>query len=110
MERNFPGFTIVGRRTAREDLAKTNEVYVKQMALKKYWDALIPKTKICCKRKVLDTNYLTCLRHPNVELIPNDAVKEITKDGVQTQLCSQLGLRHSKCYSLWKSEAKKASV
>lgn len=28
----------------------------------------------------------------------------------QTQLCSQLGLRHNKRYSLWKSEVKKASV
>jgi len=49
MERNFPGFAIEGGRTAREDLAKTNEVYVKQMTPKKYWDALTPKTEIGCK-------------------------------------------------------------
>ena len=84
MERDFPGFAIEGGRTAREDLAKANEVYVKQMAPKKYWDALIAKTELGCKRKVPDTNYLACLHRPNFELIPNNAVEEITEDRVRT--------------------------
>ena len=55
------------------------------MAPKKYWDALIPKTEIGCKRKALDTNHSACLHRPNVELILNDAVEEITEDGVRTK-------------------------
>lgn len=84
MERDFSGFDIEGGRATRADLARMNEEYVKKMAPKKYWNALIPKTEIGCKRKVLDTEYLACLHRPNVELIPDDPVKEIVKDGVRT--------------------------
>src|SRR5205807_4929859 len=65
--------------------AKENEAYVKRMAPRKYWDALIPKTEIGCKRKVLDTEYLASLHKENVELVPNDPVERITKDGVKTK-------------------------
>ena len=85
MERDFPGFAIEGRRTAREDLAKTNEAYVKQMAPKKILGRAHSEDRDC-KRKVLHTHYLACLHRPNVELIPNDAVEEITEDRVRTKI------------------------
>ncbi|KAF2109695.1 cyclohexanone 1,2-monooxygenase [Lophiotrema nucula] len=85
MERDFPGFDIEGGRSIREDLRKENEAYVKRVAPRKYWDALIPKTEIGCKRKVLDTEYLSSLHKENVDLIPDDPVQEITETGVRTK-------------------------
>ncbi|KAF2192540.1 cyclohexanone 1,2-monooxygenase [Zopfia rhizophila CBS 207.26] len=85
MERDFPGFDIEGGRAIRADLKKENEAYVKRVAPRKYWDALIPKAEIGCKRKVLDTEYLASLHRHNVELIPNDPVMEIVERGVRTQ-------------------------
>lgn len=85
MERDFPGFDIEGGRAIREDLRKENDAYVKRVAPRKYWDALIPKTEIGCKRKVLDTEYLSSLHKENVNLIPDDLVQEIKETGVRTK-------------------------
>ena len=74
MESDFDGFDIEKGRPIRQELAKENEAYVKRMAPRKYWDALIPKSEIGCKRKVLDTDYLSCLHRENVELISDDPV------------------------------------
>ncbi|KAF2270988.1 cyclohexanone 1,2-monooxygenase [Lojkania enalia] len=84
MERDFAGFDIEGGRSIRRDLAEENEAYVRRMAPRKYWDFLIPKTEIGCKRKVLDTDYLSTLHNGNVELIPDDPVEEIMESGVRT--------------------------
>jgi hypothetical protein len=54
MEMDWSGFPIESGAAIRSGLAKENEVYVKRTAPKKYWDALIPKVEIGCKRKVLD--------------------------------------------------------
>lgn len=85
MEADWSGFPIESGAAIRSGLAKENEAYVKRMAPKKYWDALIPKAEIGCKRKVLDTEYLKCLWRDNVDLIPNDPVQQITEDGVLTK-------------------------
>lgn len=85
MERDFAGFEIEGGKRIRADLAKDNVAYVKKMAPERYWDALIPKTEIGCKRKVLDTGYLECLHRSNMELVSNDPVAEITSHGVRTK-------------------------
>jgi cation diffusion facilitator CzcD-associated flavoprotein CzcO len=85
MEKDFFGFDIHGGRNIRDNLAKENREYVMANAPKKYWDHLIPKHEIGCKRKVLDTDYLACLHRPNVELIPDDPVEEITETGVRTK-------------------------
>jgi cation diffusion facilitator CzcD-associated flavoprotein CzcO len=85
MEADWSGFPIESGAAIRSGLAKENEAYVKRMAPKKYWDALIPKAEIGCKRKVLDTEYLRCLWRDNVDLIPNDPVQKITEDGVLTK-------------------------
>ncbi|KAI8937760.1 hypothetical protein NX059_005460 [Plenodomus lindquistii] len=85
MERDYSGFDIETGRGIRQDLAKENEAYVKKTAPPKYWDALIPKTEIGCKRKVLDTEYLKTLWRENMELIANDSVEKITETGVVTK-------------------------
>lgn len=58
---------------------------MKRVAPEKYWDALIPKTEIGCKRKVLDTEYLATLHKENVELLHDDPVQEILENGVRTK-------------------------
>lgn len=85
MERDWSGFAIDSGRGIRQDLAKENEAYVKRMAPPKYWQALIPKTEIGCKRKVLDTEYLNTLWRDNVELVADDSVEKITETGVVTK-------------------------
>jgi cation diffusion facilitator CzcD-associated flavoprotein CzcO len=85
MERDYAGFSIESGRPIRQSLAQENEAYVKKIAPRKYWDALIPKTEIGCKRKVLDTEYLKSLWKDNVELVSNDPVAKITEDGVVTR-------------------------
>lgn len=85
MERDYAGFDIEDGKHIRDDLAKENEAYVKRTAPRKYWDALIPKTEIGCKRKVLDTEYLSSLHKDNVELVPDDPVERITESGVKTK-------------------------
>ena len=84
MEKDFAGFDIETGANIREGLKEENEAFVKRMAPQKYWDALIPKHQIGCKRKVMDTDYLTTLHRPNVELITSDPVKSITSSGVRT--------------------------
>jgi cation diffusion facilitator CzcD-associated flavoprotein CzcO len=85
MERDYAGFNIETGRPIRQSLAQENEAYVKKTAPPKYWDALIPKTEIGCKRKVLDTEYLKSLWKDNVELISNDPAERITETGVVTK-------------------------
>lgn len=85
MEKDFAGFDTDKGRNVREKLRRENERYVKRMAPEKYWDALIPKHEIGCKRKVMDTDYLATLHRTNVELISNDPVKQITPFGVITE-------------------------
>lgn len=84
MERDFAGFDIESGKPIRQALAQENEAYVKAKAPERYWDALIPKHEIGCKRKVLDTDYLASLHKPNMELIHDDKVERITPTGVVT--------------------------
>jgi cation diffusion facilitator CzcD-associated flavoprotein CzcO len=85
METDFSGFSIESGRRIRQRLACENEEYVKSMAPERYWDALIPKTEIGCKRKVLDTEYLKSLWKENVELVSDDAVERVEDGGVVTK-------------------------
>jgi cation diffusion facilitator CzcD-associated flavoprotein CzcO len=85
MERDYAGFNIESGRPIRQSLAQENVEYVKRMAPQKYWDALIPKTEIGCKRKVLDTEYLKSLWRENVELVSDDPVERIVEEGVVTR-------------------------
>lgn len=85
MEKDFASMETEGGRGIRQGLIEENERYVKKMAPEKYWDALIPKIEIGCKRKVMDTGYLECLHRKNVELIAEDPVEELTESGVRTR-------------------------
>ncbi|KAF4554155.1 Pyridine nucleotide-disulfide oxidoreductase-like protein 11 [Elsinoe fawcettii] len=85
MEKDFAGFYTESGKSIRDGLAKENEAYVKKMAPEKYWDHLIPKHEIGCKRKVLDTDYLACLWRDNMELVQDDPVDHIVEDGVMTK-------------------------
>ncbi|KXT07331.1 hypothetical protein AC578_437 [Pseudocercospora eumusae] len=85
MERDFAGFDVESGRGIRQALKEENEQYVKSMAPQRYWDALIPKHEIGCKRKVMDTDYLACLHRDNVELVHDDLVESITENGVVTK-------------------------
>jgi cation diffusion facilitator CzcD-associated flavoprotein CzcO len=85
MERDYAGFDIDSGRAIRQALARENEAYVKATAPRRYWDALIPRTEIGCKRKVLDTEYLKALWQENVELVSEDPVERITETGVVTR-------------------------
>ncbi|PNS21475.1 hypothetical protein CAC42_1254 [Sphaceloma murrayae] len=85
MEKDFAGFYTQRGQRIRDGLANENETYVKKTAPQKYWDHLIPKHQIGCKRKVLDTDYLSCLWRDNMELVPDDPVDHIVGDGVVTK-------------------------
>ncbi|TKX27476.1 flavin-binding monooxygenase-like protein 1 [Elsinoe australis] len=85
MEKDFAGFYTKSGKGIRDQLAVENEQYVKKTAPSKYWDYLIPKHEIGCKRKVLDTDYLTCLWKDNMELVPDDPVDHIEEHGVVTK-------------------------
>ena len=84
MEKDFASMDTEGGAHIRQGLVEENERYVKRMAPEKYWSALIPKHEIGCKRKVMDTNYLSSLHRPNVELIASDPVTNLTASGVIT--------------------------
>lgn len=58
---------------------------IERQWLQRYHDALIPRTEIGCKRKVMDTNYLACLHRENVELVHSDPIEEMTETGVRTR-------------------------
>ncbi|GAB7354372.1 hypothetical protein MBLNU459_g4876t2 [Dothideomycetes sp. NU459] len=85
MEKDFSGFDIDGGAKIRSDLLEENEAYVKKTAPPKYWDAVLPKHEPGCKRKVLDTDYLSCLWRDNMELVSEDPVEQIVEDGVKTK-------------------------
>lgn len=85
MESDYSGFSIESGRSIRQRLARENAEYVKSMAPERYHNALIPKTEIGCKRKVLDTEYLKSLWRENVELVSDDTVERINEEGVVTR-------------------------
>jgi cation diffusion facilitator CzcD-associated flavoprotein CzcO len=85
MEKDFAGFGIETGRKIRQGLKEENERYVKRMAPERYWNTLIPKHEIGCKRKVMDTDYLSTLWRDNVELNSDDPVERITETGVKTK-------------------------
>ena len=85
MEADFSGFHQVTGARIRQGLKEENERYVRRMAPERYWDALIPKHEIGCKRKVMDTDYLVTLHKDNVELVHDDPVVQIEEEGVRTR-------------------------
>lgn len=83
-ERDFAGFSIKGGEKIRKEWMDVSTEYIRKNAPARYRDFLVPKTIVACKRKVMDTDYLASLHRPNVELIHDDPVAEITESGVRT--------------------------
>lgn len=84
MEKDFFGFSLLGGAQIRKTLTNERIEYMKRTAPAKYHTALTPTTEIGCKRKVNDTDYLSCLYKDNMELIWNDPITKITETGVET--------------------------
>ncbi|KAK4983124.1 hypothetical protein LTR50_007409 [Elasticomyces elasticus] len=85
MENDFTGFDIEKGKGIREQLLREQHEYVKRMAPERYWEKLMLRTEVGCKRKVLDTGYLECLWKENMELVADDSVGEIMEEGVKTK-------------------------
>ncbi|CAJ0551376.1 Ff.00g113060.m01.CDS01 [Fusarium sp. VM40] len=83
-ERDFAGFKIAQGLVTRNRWAEETMEYIRKTAPEKYLDFLIPKTEVGCKRRVNDTDYLACLHRDNVELVYNDPIEKIEKNGVRT--------------------------
>ncbi|KAL0932491.1 monooxygenase [Colletotrichum truncatum] len=66
---------------ARLEAEDESTRYIQSVAPKKYWDYIIPKFPLGCKRRIFDPGYLESLNLPNVELIPQ-GIKEITETGI----------------------------
>jgi cation diffusion facilitator CzcD-associated flavoprotein CzcO len=66
---------------ARIAKEKESRDYIKSKTPEKYWDSVIPKFPLGCKRRIFDPGYLDALRQSNVELIP-EGIQEITETGI----------------------------
>ena len=55
--------------------------YIRSMTPEKYWDALIPKFPLGCKRRIFDPGYLESLNRENVDLLP-EGIQQITETGI----------------------------
>ncbi|GAA6044216.1 hypothetical protein JCM8097_002265 [Rhodosporidiobolus ruineniae] len=71
--------------TALRDRMATNVItYMKTQLPEKYWDAVIPKYPMHCKRVAYDAGYLASLGRPNVDLVSSPLV-EVTETGLATK-------------------------
>lgn len=84
MERDFAGFDVETGANVRNGWSTEAGDYIRANAPAKYRDFLVPKTEVGCKRRVNDTDYLACLHRENVELVYDDPIEEILKNGVRT--------------------------
>ncbi|KAE9567752.1 Baeyer-Villiger monooxygenase [Colletotrichum fructicola] len=83
-EKGFQGFDTASGAEIRRSWSEEAAAYIRANSPAKYRDFLVPKTEIGCKRRVNDTGYLASLHRANVDLIYDDPITEITKDGVRT--------------------------
>ncbi|KAJ5700209.1 hypothetical protein N7536_003222 [Penicillium majusculum] len=68
----------------RKDWTKDTATYIEDNTAAKYQDFLVPKTAIGFKRRVITTDYLTCLHRDNVKLVHDDSIDHITNEAVMT--------------------------
>ncbi|CEN61240.1 hypothetical protein ASPCAL07902 [Aspergillus calidoustus] len=85
LESYFITFNRRAGKKIREKKMKAQTAYLKRTAPEKYYEALIPKIELGCKRRVMDTAYLACLHRENMELVHADPIECITATGVRTQ-------------------------
>lgn len=84
-EKDFSGFHLESGQALRKSWTEAAEKYIRENAPAEYEDALVPKTAIGCKRRVMDTDYLACLHQDNVELVHDDPIDRIQSTGVVTK-------------------------
>ncbi|KAJ8121863.1 hypothetical protein ONZ43_g1794 [Nemania bipapillata] len=84
-EQDFLSFPTESGAPIREMQARDIGDYIRRSSPAKYHDFLVPKTELGCKRRVMDTEYLECLHRENVELVYQDPIEEVVKDGVRTR-------------------------
>lgn len=65
----------------RTQVEKESSEYMKSKTPEKYWNHLIPKFPLGCKRRIFDPGYLDALCLPNVDLLP-EGIQEITETGI----------------------------
>ncbi|PVH78291.1 monooxygenase [Cadophora sp. DSE1049] len=74
----FPTPKGAKARIAKE---KESREYIQSKAPEKYWQHIIPKFPLGCKRRIFDPGYLDSLSRRNVELLP-EGIEEITETGI----------------------------
>lgn len=84
-EKDFSGFHLESGQTLRKDWAEAAGKYIRENSPAEYEDALVSKTAIGCKRRVMDTDYLACLHQENVELVHDDPIDHIQPTGLVTK-------------------------
>ena len=83
-EMDFYSFDIANGAEIRTSYANAAIEYMRRTAPEKYHDFLVPKTEVGCVRRVMDTEYLSCLNRSNVELVYEDSIDSFVEDGVRT--------------------------
>lgn len=68
-------------RLLRRTHEKISKAHIKRNAPAKYVDLLLPTFQYGMKRRVFDTDYLSCLHKPNM-LLTNDPVVKLSKTGI----------------------------
>ncbi|KZO92607.1 FAD/NAD-binding domain-containing protein [Calocera viscosa TUFC12733] len=66
----------------RTKIEKISTAHIKKHGPAKYLDFLIPKFPLGAKRIIYDPGYLDSLSRPNVELVHNTQIGQVTEDGV----------------------------
>ncbi|EJT97391.1 FAD/NADP-binding domain-containing protein [Dacryopinax primogenitus] len=66
----------------RTKTEKNSAAYIRQTAPEKYMDFLIPKFSLGAKRMIYDPGYLESLHRPNVQLVYNNGITQVTEYGV----------------------------
>lgn len=66
---------------ARLAVEEESKRYIRSIAPKKYWNNIIPKFPLGCKRRIFDPDYLESLNRGNVELLP-EGIQEFTETGI----------------------------
>ncbi|KAI3333759.1 putative monooxygenase [Ustulina deusta] len=84
-EWDFNSFPLESGAPIRKMYTDYQGAYIRRTSPEKYHEFLVPKTEIGCKRRVMDTDYLECLHRDNVELVYQDPIEEIIKNGVRTK-------------------------
>ncbi|KKY29325.1 putative monooxygenase [Diaporthe ampelina] len=65
----------------RAQVESESKKYIKSKTPEKFWNHIIPKFPLGCKRRMFDPGYLDALNRHNVELLP-EGIQEMTETGI----------------------------